>query len=192
MAESDIRRGMEEAGRVLDALVGPLPGEVVALAARVADSLRAGGRLWLFGNGGSAAGAQHIACELVGRLRRGDERRALPATALTTDTSILTALTNDAGFDEVFARQVEAHVREGDVVIGLSTSGQSPNVLRGLVAAREQGALAVGLTGESEGELGGVCDVLLRVPSVDTPRIQEAQVLLGHLLCEEIERQLEG
>ena len=189
----EILAGIDEARRILEALRAAAPGELRALAGRIATCLREGGRVWLFGNGGSAAGAQHIACELVGRIRRTDDgRAALPATALTTDTSILTALANDGGFEDVFARQVEAHVRSGDVAIGLSTSGHSANVIRGLAAARERGAVTVGLVGRDEGEMAGHCEVLVRVPSEDTPRIQEAHVLMGHLLCEEIERQLEG
>jgi D-sedoheptulose 7-phosphate isomerase len=151
-------------------------------------TLAAGGRLLLFGNGGSAADAQHIAAELVGRFRL--ERRALAAIALTTDTSLLTAVANDYGFANVFARQVEGLGRAGDLAIGLSTSGNSPNVIEGLRAARAGGLHAAAFAGGSGGGLAGLAglaDPLLLVPSDDTPRIQEMHILLGHALCEAVE-----
>ncbi|MGC8773493.1 MAG: D-sedoheptulose-7-phosphate isomerase, partial [Conexivisphaera sp.] len=142
------------------------------------------------GNGGSAADAQHIACELVGRYMM--ERRALPAIALTTNTSCLTAIGNDYSFDEVFARQVRALVRAGDVAMGISTSGRSRNVILGMRAARELGAGTVGLTGADGGELCSVSDVCVRVPSRLTPRIQEAHIAIGHIISEIVEVELFG
>jgi len=160
------------------------------LADTVAASLRSGGRVWLFGNGGSAADAQHLAAELVGRFRK--ERQALPAEALTVNTSVLTAVANDYGFEHVFSRQLEAFAREGDVAIGISTSGASENVLNGLRAARRLGAHAAALTGAGGSErLAAYADCIV-APAADTPLIQEAHILLGHFLCELVEDSLAG
>ena len=157
----------------------------------VAGALGGGHKLLLFGNGGSAADAQHIACEFVGRMTR--ERRPLPAIALTTDTSALTALANDYGYDEVFARQVKALGRAGDVAFALSTSGNSPSVLRAVSACRSLGIHTVGLTGGDGGALAGMVDVSLRVSASRlSPRIQETHILVGHVLCELVERRLCG
>jgi D-sedoheptulose 7-phosphate isomerase len=156
------------------------------LAAICGDALAKGGKILFFGNGGSAADAQHLAAELVVRYRA--ERRALPAIALTTDTSILTAAANDLSFDDVFARQVEALARPGDVAIGISTSGRSPNVLRALTAARTIGAVAAGFSGRDGGAMVGACDPLIVVPSDVTARIQEMHILIGHSLCDHLEQ----
>ncbi len=145
-------------------------------------------KLILFGNGGSAADAQHIAAELVNRFEL--ERMALPAIALTTDTSILTSIANDYDYSKVFARQVEALAEKGDVVIGISTSGTSLSVIKGIEVARERGAKTIGLTGESGGELAEVVDLVLKVPSNDTPRIQEAHITILHIICHLVEREL--
>lgn len=151
-----------------------------------AAALAGGGKILFFGNGGSAADAQHLAAELVVRYRV--DRRALAAVALTTDTSILTACGNDFGFDDIFARQVAALGRRGDVAIGISTSGNSPNVLRGLEAARDLGMVAAGLSGRDGGRMAGLCDPLIVVPSAVTARIQEMHILIGHALCDLLER----
>jgi D-sedoheptulose 7-phosphate isomerase len=157
----------------------------------VAGALGAGRKLLLFGNGGSAADAQHIAAELVGRYQR--ERRGLPAIALTTDTSALTAIANDYGYDDVFARQVRALGGPGDVALALSTSGRSPSVLRAVAACREIGIGTVGLTGGTGGELAGAVDVCLRVSaSTLSSRIQETHIVAGHVICELVERRLFG
>jgi len=157
----------------------------------VAQALRAGNKLLLFGNGGSAADAQHIAAELVGRFM--GERRALPAVALTTDTSALTAIGNDYGYDEVFARQVHALGRAGDVALAISTSGKSPNVLEAVRVAQTIGMTTIGLTGGDGGALGPLVDVALRVSaSTLSPRIQETHILIGHVLCELVDRELFG
>jgi len=147
--------------------------------------LGSGGKLLLFGNGGSAADAQHIAAELVGRYLRN--RRALAAVALTTDTSSITAISNDSSYDEVFSRQLEALGNQGDVAIGISTSGKSPNVIAALRTARGRRLTTIGITGGEGGHLRHLVDYCLCVPSNSTPRIQEAHIWLGHTLCEIIE-----
>ncbi len=142
----------------------------------------------LFGNGGSAADAQHIAGEFVGRFYK--ERKSLPAFALHANTSVVTAIANDYGYEAVFARQVEAHTVAGDVVIGISTSGNSPNVVSAIQKAKEKGAFTVGLTGGKVSKLSETADICLRVPSQDTPRIQEAHITLGHIICFLVEEAL--
>jgi D-sedoheptulose 7-phosphate isomerase len=163
-----------------------------ALIAQVGERLiaayRAGGKVLLFGNGGSASDAQHIAAELVGRYYFN--RRALPAEALTVNASSLTAISNDYSFDHVFARQIEAFGNAGDVAIGISTSGNSLNVIAGVRAARQLGMLTVGLTGAGGGKLKAEVDYCVAVPATDTPRIQEAHGLIGHIWCEMVEHAL--
>ena len=148
----------------------------------------AGGKIIFFGNGGSAADAQHLATELTVRYKA--DRRPIAALALTTDSSALTAIGNDFGFDDLFSRQVEALARPGDVVIGISTSGNSENVIRALTAARDLGAVAAGLGGRDGGRMAGLADPLLVIPSDDTARIQEMHILLGHMLCGALEQEL--
>ena len=155
--------------------------DVGRAAATVAQCLHAGGKVLLCGNGGSAADAQHIAGELVGRFKL--ERPAFHAVALTTDTSVLTSIANDYGFDAVFARQVGGLGAEGDVLMAYSTSGNSPNVLRAIEAAQALGMTAVGLTGSSGGRMAGLCDICIRVPSDDTPTVQECHAAAGHTIC---------
>jgi len=145
------------------------------------SSLQSGGKILLGGNGGSAADAQHIACELVSRF--AFDRPGLPAIALTTDTSILTSIGNDYGFEMLFSRQVQAHGNRGDVFIGYSTSGKSVNILRAFEEARAKEMVCIGLTGNRGGLMRELCDYLLEVPSADTPKIQEGHLLLGHILC---------
>ncbi|MFQ6082255.1 MAG: SIS domain-containing protein [Candidatus Aminicenantia bacterium] len=140
----------------------------------------------VFGNGGSAAQAQHFAAELVNKYFK--KRKALPALALTTDSSVLTSIGNDISFDEIFSRQIEALGNKSDVAIGISTSGNSPNVIKGIQKAREKGLLTVGLTGDKGGELASKVDVLIDVPSTVTPRIQEIHLLVLHLIAEELEK----
>ena len=154
----------------------------------IAHGLRNGRKMMFFGNGGSAADSQHLAAEMVGRF--GPERCALAAIALSTDTSILTSVGNDYGFEKVFARQIEALGQAGDVAIGISTSGNSPNVLEALDVARSKGLYTVGFTGESGGKMNGRAETLFRVPSRQTPRIQETHILLGHVICELVDREL--
>jgi D-sedoheptulose 7-phosphate isomerase len=164
--------------------------KVVRAAELITRSLAAGGKLLVFGNGGSAADAQHLAAELVNRYQL--ERPALPAVALTTDTSILTSIANDYHYDQVFVRQLKALGRAGDVALGISTSGRSANVLEALAAARERGLSTVGLTGREGGEMASHCDILITVPSRETPRIQEVHAVVIHLLCELVDRGLFG
>ncbi len=152
------------------------------------EAINRGGKVLTMGNGGSAADAQHIAAEFVGRFLL--ERRALPAIALTTDTSILTAVGNDYGYDEVFKRQVDALAVPGDVVIGISTSGNSLNVEKALQAAREKGCKIIGLLGRDGGRIAALCDIALTVPVQQTPRIQEAHLLIIHILCDLVEQGL--
>jgi D-sedoheptulose 7-phosphate isomerase len=160
-------------------------GDIETAAGLVSASLASGGQLLLCGNGGSAADAQHIAAEFLGRFLR--ERRPLPAIALHGNTSAVTAIGNDYGFDQVFARQVEACGRPGDVLIALTTSGESPNVVRAAAAARSANVKVIGLTGSQSGSLAPLCDVLLAVPATATPRIQEGHALIGHIVCEIVE-----
>jgi len=155
---------------------------------RMSDALRDGRKVLVFGNGGSAADAQHLAAELVGRYLY--DRPGLPAIALTTDTSVLTAIGNDMGYESVFRRQVEAHGQQGDVAIGISTSGRSRNVVDALRVARARGLVTVALTGGGGGLLKDAVDYLLDAPSTDTPRIQEVHGLVVHLLCQIVEETL--
>lgn len=165
----------------------PLIANLVAVLVRAFRSNR---KIVLFGNGGSAADAQHVAAELVNRFQM--DRDALPAIALTTDTSILTAIGNDAGYEQVFARQVRALVQPGDVAVGFSTSGNSSNVLNGVLAAREKGGVTIGFTGRSGGQLKNLVDHCLCAPSDSTPRIQEAHIAIWHAICAAVEQELFG
>lgn len=149
------------------------------------SAIASGRTIYLMGNGGSACDCQHFAAELVGRFQK--ERQAMAAVALTTDTSILTALANDYGIEVIFSRQVEALVRPGDLVVGISTSGNSPNILKALERANERGAVTVGLTGRTGGKLKALCDICICIPSDITARIQEAHLLVEHLVCQRIE-----
>ena len=149
------------------------------------SAIASGRTIFLMGNGGSACDCQHFAAELVGRFQK--ERQAMAAVALTTDTSILTALGNDYGFEIVFSRQVEALVRPGDLVIGISTSGNSANIMKALEKANERGAVTIGLTGRSGGKMKNLCDICICIPSDVTARIQEAHLLVEHLVCQRIE-----
>lgn len=184
-ARAEVADTIQTLGR-LDALL-PVIAE---LAAETAARLRRGGRVYFFGNGGSAADAQHWAAELSGRFYV--DRPALPAFALGMNASEVTAIGNDYGYADVFARPLRGFAGPDDVAVGISTSGNSENVVRALEAARERGALAVGFTGEGGGKMAGVSDVLIAVPSRRTPRIQEAHEVLGHALCGLIETSLFG
>jgi len=185
-----LRQGLENLA-ALAQRVATEHGEIITtIADRYAGALRAGGTLFFAGNGGSAADAQHLATEYV--VRYQSTRPALRAVALTTDTSLLTACANDMGFDEVFARQVEALARPGDVLVLHSTSGESPNVLRAAQAARARGVAVVAFLGRGGGQLKDLADVSLIVPSDDTARIQEIHLAVEHLICEMVEEQLTG
>jgi D-sedoheptulose 7-phosphate isomerase len=179
----------ETAENLLAMAADPL---VLAMVAEVAqaciEALRDGKKVLFAGNGGSAADAQHLAGELVSRFAY--DRPGLPAFALTTDTSVLTAIGNDYGYERLFARQVEAVGNAGDVFFGISTSGRSPNILGALRVAREQGLVTVGMTGRAGGQMPELCEHLLRVPSDSTPRIQEGHIAIGHAICQIIEARL--
>ena len=186
-AERQIHRSIEVK---LALLADGGAGLVEQMANVVAGALESGHRFYLLGNGGSAADAQHIAGELVGRFNM--ERRALPVAALTTDTSVLTAVANDYGFEECFARQVEAFVQQGDVVMGISTSGNSPNVVNALKLAREKGAKVLALSGRGGGKLKELADVCLVAPADESARIQETHITVGHIICALVEERLFG
>ena len=160
-------------------------GPAIVAAQAISDALKAGHKLLVFGNGGSAADAQHLAGELVGRFQR--ERAAMPAIALTVDTSVLTAIGNDYSFKQVFARQVEALGRPGDVALGISTSGESPNVVAALQTARAKGLKTVALTGRDGGSVGRAAEIHVNVPDQNTQRVQEVHMTLLHVMCEVIE-----
>lgn len=164
--------------------------DVAEVAGMLVDAYRQRKKVLICGNGGSAADAQHMAAELVGRFKM--ERQALGAIALSTDTSILTAIGNDYGFDDIFSRQIEALTSSGDIVIGISTSGNSPNVLKGMVKAKEKWAVTIGLTGGDGGKLKDLADVCIIVPSSNTPRIQEAHITIIHIICLLVEKTLFG
>lgn len=180
--------GLADSICVMQRLLAESGDAILKTAKLLADTLKGGGKVLLFGNGGSAAEAQHIAAELVGRFH--GERRPLPALALTTDSSVLTALGNDYGFERVFARQIEALANPGDVAVALSTSGSSPNVLAGVMAARERTCKIIGVTGARGTRLAALCDAQVLVPSEVTSRVQEASLTIGHLWCEIIEASL--
>ncbi len=182
-----LTREFDQHERVLRPTLDAVRAPFARLVALAAQALRDGNKLMFFGNGGSAADAQHLATELTVRFDR--DRPAFAAVALTTDTSALTAIGNDLGFDQLFSRQIEALGRRGDVAIGLTTSGRSRNVLRGLGAARDQGLVAAAFAGGDGGELSGLADPLLIVPSQVTSRIQEMHITLGHALCAALEHE---
>jgi len=178
----------EQHKSVVDATVLAVRRDFGVALAILEQGVRQGGKLLLFGNGGSAADAQHIAAELVVRYK--NDRKAIAAIALTTDTSTLTACGNDLGYDAIFERQIEALGRPGDVAIGISTSGRSANVLRGLRQARNGGLKTVGLAGGSGGDMPAICDSMITVPSAVTARIQEMHITIGHMLCIALETRL--
>jgi D-sedoheptulose 7-phosphate isomerase len=178
-------RAHQEVIQVIDSTLAP---RISAAAEMLTTALGAGKKLLMMGNGGSAADAQHFAAEIVGRFRL--ERRALPAIALSTDTSILTAIGNDYGFESVFRRQVEALAVAGDVVIGISTSGSSKNVFTAMSLAREMGCLTIAFLGRDGGTLKDIVDLDLTIPSQDTPRVQEGHITIIHILCDLIEKGL--
>ena len=189
MTEEHIIRAIDDHLATIHAFRG-MASSLAEIADAMVEQVVAGAQVLWLGNGGSAADAQHFAAELVGRFER--ERDPIPSIALTTDTSVLTSVSNDYGFRSVFRRQVEALCRPGDVVVGISTSGTSRNVNAAMKAAREREALTVGLTGRGGGELVELCDHTLIVPSNNTARIQEVHELIGHILCDCMEEAMTG
>ncbi len=183
--EAGIARAVEDSLALKRRFFGDNAGLLVRVGDVMAESLAKGGRILAFGNGGSAADAQHLAGELVGRFAL--DRRALPALALTTDPSVITAIANDLGYERVFARQVEAHGRRGDVAVGISTSGNSPNVVEAFRTARALGLVTIGITGRGGGALRELSDHLIDVDHAETPRIQEVHAMVVHFLCEIVE-----
>jgi len=155
----------------------------------ISNCVNDGGKVFFFGNGGSAADAQHISAELVAKYQV--KRKGLPSIALTTNTSVLTAIANDFGYELVFERQVESMVSVADVVVGISTSGNSTNVIKGLIAAKRIGAKTIGLTGESGGRLADIVDIALKVPSQNTQRVQECHIMVGHIICDIVEKNID-
>jgi len=179
---------LKESIEVKNLVIKTLPTQIEAAAKLMIDALKKGNKILLFGNGGSAADAQHLAGELIGRFLK--ERKSLPAIALTTDSSILTCLANDYCFDIVFARQIEGLAKKGDIAFGISTSGNSKNVLLGLEKAKELGCRTIGLLGCDGGKIAAVADLSITVPCKATPRVQESQITIGHILCNLIESEL--
>jgi D-sedoheptulose 7-phosphate isomerase len=175
-----------ESVRVKEELIKVNIGDIIKIANEILSSIKKGGKLIIFGNGGSASDAQHIAAELVGRFKK--DRPALPAIAITVNTSIITALANDFGYETVFARQIEALAKKPDIVLGISTSGKAKNVSLGLREAKKMGLYTIVLTGCDGGEVKNNADISLIVPSYDTPRIQECHILIGHIICELVEK----
>ena len=186
--ESEILLQLRAHREVIERIEKGLAGKISLAVDLLVEALRNGKKLLIMGNGGSAADAQHFAAEILGRFKM--ERRGLPAIALTTDSSILTAIGNDYGFEHVFRRQVEGLAAEGDVVIGISTSGSSGNVRAALDYAREHGCRTIGLLGRDGGTIKPVCNVDLTVPSDDTPRIQEGHITIIHIMCDLLEKRL--
>lgn len=187
-----ITEQLQEAQRVTSSMLTneALLSTVAQAAQACTDCIQRGGKVLLAGNGGSAADAQHIAAELVSRFEI--DRPGLAAVALTTDTSILTAIGNDYGYEKLFARQIQAHGQPGDVFVGYSTSGESPNILRAFEEARLKGLLTIGMTGNRGGRMRELCDFLLEVPSAVTPKIQEGHLMLGHIICGLVESSIFG
>ncbi len=179
-------RELEESANVKLKMAQCLSNVIGETAEKIANAYKAGGKVLLIGNGGSAADAQHIAAELVGRFKL--ERKGLPAIALTTDTSILTALANDYGYEAVFSRQLEAIANDKDVLIAITTSGTSPNILKAVETAHSKGVFVIGLTGEAGGKLKNIADLTIMVPSDNTARIQEAHITIGHIICSLVEK----
>ncbi len=185
--ENEILSILDESIRVKEGIkdLAPL---IKKVAEEIIKAYKKKKKVVLFGNGGSAADAQHIATEFVGKFYK--DREALPSLALNTNTSSITATANDYGYDLVFERQVDAFVEGGDIVIGISTSGNSPNVVKGLERAKAKGAITVGMTGQKENKIEKIADYCLKMPSTDTPRIQEGHITVGHIICYLVEKQL--
>ncbi len=188
--KSLIEKQIKDSIFVKNQMLSACMSDISSAASMLKDALLSGKKLLICGNGGSAADSQHMAAEFVVRFRVN--RNALPAIALTTDSSILTACANDFSYDEVFSRQVEALAQEGDILIGISTSGRSKNVLKALESAKELGVKTIGLCGKNPNDMGKVCDVCIAIPSDNTARIQEGHILVIHILCDLVEQLITG
>jgi D-sedoheptulose 7-phosphate isomerase len=187
---ASVQSELRDSARLKEWAAEHMAGSIAACAQRILDAYAARGKVLFCGNGGSAADSQHLAGELVGRFLR--ERRALASIALTTDTSVLTSIGNDYGFDRVFLRQVEALCNPGDVLFAISTTGRSANLVKAVSQAKLQGAFTVGLLGGDGGELAGLVDLALVVPSKLTPRVQECHIAIGHVICGLVEQGIDG
>ena len=185
---NEIKRQLLDHQTLIELLERDMAPLIAEMSSMISEALTNGNKLLVMGNGGSAADSQHFVAEIVGRFKM--ERKALPAVALSTDTSILTAIGNDYGFESIFSRQVEALATSGDIVIGLSTSGNSPNVLKALNLAHELGCRTIGLLGKDGGSISPACDLALVVPITDTPRIQEGHITIIHIVCDLVEKAL--
>ncbi|MHA1336504.1 MAG: D-sedoheptulose-7-phosphate isomerase [Promethearchaeota archaeon] len=189
LMEAEIIRILDESIKIKEGIkeLAPL---IKKIAEEIIKAYKNNKKVILFGNGGSAADAQHIAAEFVGKFYK--ERKSLPSLAFHTNTSSITATANDFGYDLIFERQVEAFVEEGDIVIGISTSGNSPNVLKGIEKAKKKGAITIGMTGIKKNKLEELTDYCIKIPSGDTPRIQEGHITVGHIICYLVEKELFG
>jgi len=190
--QSFITDALEASSKTKHEMVEACTGDIMKAVDLILRALTEGKKILLCGNGGSAADAQHIAAEFVVRMSHDINRPALPAIALTTDTSILTAGSNDLGFENVFARQVEALGREGDILVGITTSGNSPNILRAFEIGNKRGLVTIGLLGAGGGRAASACQLAVIVPSHDTQRIQEGHITIGHILCALVEQEMYG
>lgn len=190
VARGEISKALRESIRVKEAVLAQQVSLIEEMAGMIITAYKNGGKVIVFGNGGSAADAQHLAAELVGRFKL--ERKGLPALALSVNTSILTSIGNDYGFEYTFSRQVEALAKKGDVCIGISTSGKARNVIEAIKRAREIGARTIAFTGGDGGELARLAELSFIVPSPDTPRIQEVHITVIHLICEQVEKEIFG
>jgi len=188
--QSKINNSIEESIDVKRKVLQELPGKIEQIGLMLANSIKNGGKIMFCGNGGSAADSQHLAAELVVRLRSTFQRPAIPALALTVDTSILTAGGNDFGFDYIFSRQIEAFGNQGDVLIAISTSGNSENIVQAIIEAKKKNIKVIGMLGGNGGKIKELCDEVLIISSTTTARIQESHIMVGHLLCEIIEEEL--
>lgn len=188
MNKAEILKRFEEAAEVKQRFVTEYADQILLISDSLVRAFQEGHKVLLFGNGGSATDASHLAAEFVGRYHKN--RPTLPALALATDIAVLTCISNDFGYDEIFARQIEAHGEKGDLAIAISTSGNSPNVLKGIEIARKKGLLTIGWTGAPGGKLASLVDHAFLVPSTVTARIQECHITLGHVLCEIVEEKL--
>jgi len=187
--QEKIKAELKESIEVKNQVIQTLAPAIEQAAKMMIEAFKTGNKVFFFGNGGSAADAQHLAAELISRFRL--ERKALPAIALTTDTSIITAIANDYSFDNIFARQIEGLAQPGDIAFGISTSGNSKNVVAGLAKAKQAGCQTIGLIG-SGGKIAEISDITIAVPSKATPRVQECHITIGHILCGLVEDQLFG
>ena len=186
--QNKIKEKLNESIEVKKSVIKSLLPQIEQAAKLMIETYKKGNKILIFGNGGSAADAQHIAAELMGRYKK--DRSALPAVALSTDTSVITSLSNDYGFETIFARQIEGLAKSGDITLGISTSGNSKNVLEGIEKAKELGCKTIGLLGNSGGRISEVVDIAITVSSKATPRVQESHITISHILCGLIEEEL--